>query len=79
MCLAQVRLGLGLRLGGLGLGLLFWLGGWLEIWRVKLVSTQVVVEVEVGVELGKNDVRVLKGILYNMGPLTLVDGFSREL
>ena len=27
-------------------------GGWLEIWRVKLISTQVVVEVEVGVELG---------------------------
>ena len=22
-------------------------GGWLEIWRVKLISTQVVVEVEV--------------------------------
>ena len=29
------------------------MGGWLEIWRVKLISTQVVVEVEVGVELGK--------------------------
>ena len=29
-----------------------WLGGWLEIWGVKLISTQVVVEVEVGVELG---------------------------
>ena len=29
-----------------------WVGGWLEIWRVKLISTQVVVEVEVGVELG---------------------------
>ena len=29
-----------------------WLGGWLEILRVKLISTQVVVEVEVGVELG---------------------------
>ena len=30
------------------------MGGWLEIWRVKLISTQVVVEVEVevGVELG---------------------------
>ena len=27
-------------------------GGWFEIWRVKLISTQVVVEVEVGVELG---------------------------
>ena len=29
-------------------------GGWLEIWGVKLISTQVVVEVEVGVELGKS-------------------------
>ena len=29
-----------------------WVGGWLEIWRVKLISTQVLVEVEVGVELG---------------------------
>ena len=29
-----------------------WVGGWLEIWRVQLISTQVVVEVEVGVELG---------------------------
>ena len=28
-------------------------GGWLEIWRAKLISTQVVVEEEVGVELGK--------------------------
>ena len=34
-----------------GLGLTFPVG-WLEIWRVKLISTQVVVEVEVGVELG---------------------------
>ena len=30
-------------------------GGWLEIWRVKLISTQVVVEVKVGGELGKNN------------------------
>ena len=29
-----------------------WLGGWLEILRGKLILTQVVVEVEVGVELG---------------------------
>ena len=29
-----------------GGGLLFWSGGW-EIWRVKLISTQVVVEVDV--------------------------------
>ena len=26
--------------------------GWLEKWGLKLISTQVVVEVEVGVELG---------------------------
>ena len=30
------------------------MGSWLEIWRVKLISTQVAVEVEVGVELGNN-------------------------
>ena len=73
------KVGVGVEVGGARVGLTFLMGGWLEIWRVKLISTQVVVEVEVGVELGKNDVRVLKGILYNMGPLTLVDGFSREL
>ena len=28
-------------------GLGRWLGGWLENWRVKLISTLVVVEVEV--------------------------------
>ena len=28
--------------------------GWLEKWGLKLISTQVVIEVEVGVELGKN-------------------------
>ena len=58
----RLRLGLALRLRvrlGLGLGDQGWgwayfsvgWGGWLEIWRVKLISTQVVVEVEVGVEL----------------------------
>ena len=31
-------------------------GGWLEIWGLKLISTQVVVEVEVGVELGNMSV-----------------------
>ena len=42
--------------GGLVLrmGLLFRSGGWLEIFRVKLISTQVVVEVEVRVELGNS-------------------------
>ena len=25
-----------------------WVGGWLEIWGVKLISTQVVVKVELG-------------------------------
>ena len=34
-------------------------GGWLEIWRVKLISTQIVVEVEVGVELGNNKINTL--------------------
>ena len=33
------------RVGGLGVG------GWLEQLEIKLISTQVVVEVEVGVEL----------------------------
>jgi len=38
-----------------GVQILFrWVGGWgwLEKWGLKLISTQVVVEVEVGVELG---------------------------
>ena len=29
-----------------------WVVGWLEKWRVMLISTQVVLEVEVGVEFG---------------------------
>ena len=45
---------------GVGVGVTFLVGwgvvdgwgGWLEIWRVKLISTQVVFDVEV--ELGKN-------------------------
>ena len=32
----------------------------MEIWRVKLISTQVVVEVEVGVELGKNSLKCIR-------------------
>ena len=32
--------------------ILFRVVGWLETWGLKLISTQVVVEVEVGVELG---------------------------
>ena len=50
----------------MGLGLLFrsgeWVGGWLEIWRVKLISSQVIVEVEVGMELGKNNLLTMKQI-----------------
>ena len=46
--LVEVEVGVEVRVedwgSGLGLGLLFWLGGWLEIWRVKLISTQVLVE-----------------------------------
>ena len=38
------------------------MGGWLEIWRVKLISTQVIVEVEVGMELGKNNLLTMKQI-----------------
>ena len=50
-------------------GWLEWVGGWLEIWRVKLISTQVVVEF--GVELGKN----IGIVLYCVEcfPLSLVD------
>ena len=29
--------------------------GWLEKWGLKLISTQAVVEVEVGVELGNSE------------------------
>ena len=36
-------------------GLFGWGGGWLEKSDVKLISTQVVVEVEVWVELGKKN------------------------
>ena len=36
----------------LGLNKLSRVGGWLEQFGIKLISTQVVVEVEVGVELG---------------------------
>ena len=38
--------------------LIGWVSGWFEILRVKLISTQVEVEVTVGVELG-NTVRLL--------------------
>ena len=31
-----------------------WVAGWLEQLGIKVISTQVVVEVEVGVELGNN-------------------------
>ena len=51
--LVEVEVGVGG--SGFWLGLLFRLGGWLEIWRVKLISTQVVVVVEVGVEFGNID------------------------
>ena len=46
-----VRVEVGVEVGGRGFGYFFsrvgGVGGWLEIWRVKLISTQVVVEVEV--------------------------------
>ena len=31
-----------------------WVGGWVDYLGLKVISTQVVVEVEVGVELGNN-------------------------
>ena len=34
-----------------------WVHGWLEIWRLRLFSTKVVVEVKVGIELGNRDTR----------------------
>ena len=34
------------------MGVSEWVAGWLEQFGIKLISTQVVVEVEVGVELG---------------------------
>ena len=49
----EVEVGVAVGGSGLVLGLLFRSGGWLEIGRVKLISTQVVVEFEVEVELGK--------------------------
>ena len=50
------------------------MGGWLEIWGVKLISTQVVVEV--GVELGNihtvflPDLSLFKYTMNNWGSLT---------
>ena len=31
------------------------MGGWLDYWRIKLISTQVLVEVGVGVKLGNKE------------------------
>ena len=42
------------------------MGGWLDYWRIKLISTQVLVEVEVGVELGNDS-------------LTIRDGFKKKV
>ena len=42
------------------------MGGWLEKWGLKLTSTQVVAEVEVGVELGN----IACTFLVCMGTLT---------
>ena len=36
------------------------MGGWLEIVGLKLISTQVIVEVEVGVALGKINIKHTK-------------------
>ena len=37
-----------------------WVDGWVEIWRLRLISTQVVVEVEVGVELSNKKINKTK-------------------
>ena len=39
-----LRVGVGLTFS---VGWVEWVGGWLEFWRIKVISTQVVVEVEV--------------------------------
>ena len=33
---------------------IWWVGGWLEIVILRLISTQIIVDPEVGVELGNN-------------------------
>ena len=38
-----------------------WVAGWLEKWGLKLISTQVVVEVEVGVGLGNESIFISRG------------------
>ena len=63
----EVDVGVGV---GAGLTFLVGWGGWLEIWREKLISTQVVVEVEVGVELGN------KYILNFINVMATQDSFS---
>ena len=47
-----------------------WVAGWLEQLGIKLISTQVVVEVEVGVEFGKMLPVLLKlfNILFKFNP-----------
>ena len=43
------------------------MGGWLEIWRVELNSTQVVVEVEVRVELGSKIMKTTTTVYHLLG------------
>ena len=43
-----------------------WLGGWLENWRVMLISTQIVVKVEVEVDIGKKHVNYFVDISPNL-------------
>ena len=40
--------------------------GWLEKWGLKLISTQVVVEVEVGVQLGNTHGKYVPFLLRNI-------------
>ena len=50
-----------------------WVGGWLEIWRVKLISTQVLGLVEVGVELGNSIGRLHCSIYIPLSKLNTLD------
>ena len=66
----EVGVGVGVEVGGVwvGVGHTFsvgWVGAWLEILRVKLISTHVVVEV--GVELGNKAISAKLSWSWGMG------------
>ena len=55
------------------------MAGWLEIWRVKLISTQVAVEVKVGVESGNilYSITVHIIIMYHIIMYNTIDVYKR--